>query len=1068
MGSAGDDPYLYASEDTQNEGFYAITCLEMLVCVLSIAATVLHYRKARQFNQTALFHTWHCLYCISIASLKAIEASTMKSGPIKSAPSWNQWTTCTHIAINQNTFWLSVNLTWVATMYYFFSRFDYILTGAHRTGWKGRQRWRVYATFACFMATYNVVVWILFGTSREKIDGSASPPKCYKELIMCHEGCTLLNISTLSIEMALLTKNFWKASYQDRAKRSANTYFKMTVCVLTTASAILGNLTFIIMDLVYDGDGANQSVWEIEAYVVPSYFTLYFLWNRHYLGDNIRVNVEDDDLDFRNAKHDDDFDIDDIEPHFWQQGRRATEMSSIVDRSTETNPMFVHNSTISTLSSPSGGGGGVGAPRDNLVLVLPQQATFKLRPLLGTRHKLVIEEDLRPPDSTPMLVHLFVSTIALPEAEAHRRRHQADTRRLLDRYAVQELGSSSDETDAIAALEKRAQYEELKEQAEALSQQVSDWVAGLQSMPESLPTEPVLTRDSVGVKEGWRPFKPSRAKNAVDVALWPTNLHRCGAVVRAPSTRPLSLTCLTYGAPSGHAFGFKSGGWGAAEKKLQAPAPTVGTNAAGGFSGARKSSLKRSGGSLKTMMPTQARAPSPLDATATEALDQLRLKFNVSGRSCMAMSQALAAAVAAAVQKLTDAVLQRNGVLVRQWVSIGLLVHEVSLLSTRGKEHGMLDDMATALDRLNLTVRLVLAGEGQQGQSVMRSADPNDDSASLLRVAGLRSVPQSRASDGMDREASAPAAATSNSRVTGRKVVTLEVHSREAFAWLVQQLTHGGGSGGSDGSDGSGGGGGGGGGVGDLERGEPEGSTAGALDIVVLPVMMTLGVNEVQTVANAAGDTNIQTEINRKGLQGLRQYLGAFREFQRHEKKSSTPLTRGGETLLQMGGPFQSVGSSAAAADADNDDNGGDAAANTCTVLLSSLEGLIDSEASLRQRKIVDLLMKSCFAARLLNGARTTSCKSAKDRTSMFYTLELVRLAEERGLFDGEAGSRRRGGGTVQKQVLELLRGVNGVRLQNCRDNIGTAKFSFNRVQVAALPAELQPPPWTIGGARMS
>ena len=112
--------------------------------------------------------------------------------------------------------------------------------------------------------------------------------------------------------------------------------------------------------------------------------------------------------------------------------------------------------------------------------------------------------------------------------------------------------------------------------------------------------------------------------------------------------------------------------------------------------------------------------------------------------------------------------------------------------------------------------------------------------------------------------------------------------------------------------------------------------------------------------------------------------------------------------------------------------------------------------------------MKSCFAARLLNGARTTSCKSAKDRTSMFYTLELVRLAEERGLFDGEAGSRRRGGGTVQKQVLELLRGVNGVRLQNCRDNIGTAKFSFNRVQVAALPAELQPPPWTIGGARMS
>jgi hypothetical protein len=47
----------------------------------------------------------------------------------------------------------------------------------------------------------------------------------------------------------------------------------------------------------------------------------------------------------------------------------------------------------------------------------------------------------------------------------------------------------------------------------------------------------------------------------------------------------------------------------------------------------------------------------------------------------------------------------------------------------------------------------------------------------------------------------------------------------------------------------------------------------------------------------------------------------------------------------------------------------------------------------------VDLLLVSCFAARLLHGARTTSCKSAKDRTSVFHTLEVARLAQQAGLF---------------------------------------------------------------------
>ena len=50
---------------------------------------------------------------------------------------------------------------------------------------------------------------------------------------------------------------------------------------------------------------------------------------------------------------------------------------------------------------------------------------------------------------------------------------------------------------------------------------------------------------------------------------------------------------------------------------------------------------------------------------------------------------------------------------------------------------------------------------------------------------------------------------------------------------------------------------------------------------------------------------------------------------------------------------------------------------------------MVELEAS-RPEKRVDLLLFSAYAARLLGGARTTSCKSAKDRTSVFHTLEVT------------------------------------------------------------------------------
>jgi hypothetical protein len=50
--------------------------------------------------------------------------------------------------------------------------------------------------------------------------------------------------------------------------------------------------------------------------------------------------------------------------------------------------------------------------------------------------------------------------------------------------------------------------------------------------------------------------------------------------------------------------------------------------------------------------------------------------------------------------------------------------------------------------------------------------------------------------------------------------------------------------------------------------------------------------------------------------------------------------------------------------------------------------------------------------------------------------------------------------------VLERLRGLDGVRLKNCEVNIGRPKYSFNQLQLQALPTELRPPAHTATGGK--
>ena len=1042
-----------------------LAALETLVAVLSVVATVLHYQGAKKFNRITMFHVWHSLFSTWLAIREGLSGATyidaLSKNPLGGIGS------CKNYQALMIWQWLPLHLTFAVSIYYFFAHFDKVFTRQRTFGRRGRQRIGVYVAYGLFVTVYNVVI----GSTKY-----SNHDVCVFSVNTCQTSSLATLHAIFFIELVFLTWNFWKVSMSNAqgSVRSIKMPFRLACCIIIAATTFTGIITRLTVTInsIYYGIVNTSAIWaDFEGVLAPSGFLLFFLWNRHYLQDNtIDITVDEDDED------QDEFDVnnDVFFPTLRETELRPTRYTSspLAKKHRESAKIDVSGKTAREI-------------RRAFVLVLPQQSTFRLRALLNAPERIFIQEDLRPPDSTAQVVRLFIAGIALPVAETHRKQHKAESSSLLERYQVSDAkgrlrGGSGGSDDAMAALEKQTQYEDLKEQVQLLSMGVTDWVSALQTMLELLPSDVTTSRDDIGVRDGWRRFKPSSAKSVKGVAMWPTNLQISSARVLAPEMRPLELTTITYGAPSAHAFGFKHGGWLEAEKKLRAAGSAssrLGSKIASVTKFARdistrvKGSRTRSDGAIGDEVgdndDEQGEAAPP---TAQDELAQLRLKFDISGRSCVCMCQALAATVAAAVHKLSECVVRRDRDLLRQMVAIGLLVHEVSLLSTYGKENGMIGDMSTALSQLNLTLRIVCSRNQDSNEEAPSSVpspptaifsprdDPPPPPEGIFQVTSVRSLPQRES--GSLQGASAPVPSAASALVVGRKVVTLEVKSKEVFSWLRGQVAS------------------------DLLDEEADAfswfmeasDTRDAVKIEVHPVMLTLGVNEMQSVANATGDTSLQSDINRKGLQGLRQYMEAFSDFRRREKRRSNPPSpeRAG-TLHYRGTNFDVV---------DEDSGDVDSTVRSCTKHLSSLEKLVADESS-TLKKNVQLLMASCYVTRLLKGVRTTSCKSAKDRTSMFGTLELVRLMEKRGLVPtsrrgrdpttsssssstSDASSDRGRGsglGLTSENVLGLLRGVNGVRLQNCKDNIGAALFSFNKVQVAALPKEMQPPPSTFGGS---
>ncbi|KAG2531368.1 hypothetical protein JM16_001089 [Phytophthora kernoviae] len=415
-------------------------------------------------------------------------------------------------------------------------------------------------------------------------------------------------------------------------------------------------------------------------------------------------------------------------------------------------------------------------------------------------------------------------------------------------------------------------------------------------------------------------FKASVEKKSSDLRFVPINMHIQDLLIgptnafindekRRSSKEVSAYDFTTVGAPSAHVYKFNKGGILSYQNRR------------------------------KKMEAKIAEEDFDLSKWPEEVREYDDLKWDLQLRMDCAFAQALAAVTCSFVRKVEVAIqnpdVVRGEDMLRQFSSLGFLFQVESLLSTHGKEIGMLEDMAGSVEHLSCVAFV---------------------------VQDVRDKPMNRFSFRMSRRKDVADEAGVVKVTVGNKTGTKRSHIK--YIVTVQVATS------------------------EVEL--PERLAAGG-EIHVTPVLFSQGINEMQTIANNTerAKTELQDIINFRSLKPLKAFCEKYRRLvvamptSGMSGLSSSSRNRSGSQRYKA----MSTDSTAASPLHLTQDE--------VTKELRALEACInDAAQSLVKTKRTEILKRSSDLCRELGGGRVTVCKSAKDRTAMSVTLEQVRILQ--------------------------------------------------------------------------